>query len=199
MAQVRIKKRVAIPALLLVLIAGMFGRAVARGTMTGAPVDPKGAADGVVCGLVAGEGGGKPARCAVVIDKPLEQVLGVLTDYQHYGEVFPYLAEVKGVREADGSDRLSGVASSPVLHSWPFDLHLRHSKTATGHVISWDDPGGKLKRNAGHWTLTRVGSGGTLAAYTLDIQISHYPGFIVRDVLLNRMPAVLTALKQRLG
>lgn len=195
---VQIKKRVVLPLLLLGLALGIGARAVLRGTVThDAPTDPREAGT-VTCSLLASPDGGKPVRCAILLDRPVEQVRDVLVDYPHYTDIFPYLSELSAKQEADGRYRLKGVAASPVLHAWPFEILLTREERPDGLRIAWDEPGGKLARNRGDWTLVRAGAGRTLAAYTLDIQIVHYPGFLVRDVLMDRMPAVLQAVRKRL-
>ncbi len=196
----RLRKRVLIP----LIVVGIFGLlllgAYVRGTWADTtPKDPTSSADGVVCHLYRTPDGHTPVRCAVLLDHPIDRVWKVVTDYDHYGEIFPTLATVpvKVLRVDVGGYHLSGVAHS-VLGDWPFNIHINHKVTPEQRVASWNDTAGDVRLNRGSWTLTPKGPGKTLLVYSLEVEIKGYPNFLVRNVLLSRQPGVMGAVVERL-
>ena len=183
----------------LIVISVLFlVHAIVRGTLVQTPVDPSAAGDGVVCGLNRLDDGSKRARCALFIDAPIDAVWGVITDYPHYPQIFPYLRTVAFANEPDGRVHMSGVASTKMYRDWPFDLYLVNQVTPELRTASWDEPGGRLTTNRGNWTARRISATQTLLSYSLEITVRHLPHFILRNVLLDHIPAVLLAVKTHL-
>jgi uncharacterized membrane protein len=203
----RIKKRFLIPAILLGIFALFLLGAYIRGTWADAePRDPKTAEDGIICHIYQTPEGHKPVRCSVLLDRPIDKVWKVLTDYDNWSEVFPTLhAEpIKVTPQAGPRDgvrpssyHLAGTASS-VLGSWPFGISVEQTQTAQKRVISWSErPGGDVLLNRGSFTLIPR-EGKTLLVYSLEVELARYPNFVVRNVLLNRQPGVVRALMEHL-
>lgn len=195
----RLKKRQILPLVLLALVAGFLAWASVRGSWADTVAkDPRSPADGTVCQLYQSPDGHKQVRCALLVDAPVEQVWAVVTDYEHFDEIFPYLQSTHAVREADGRYHLTGTAAAPVYGSWTFDTHLTHREGPPVYVVSWDEPGAELTCNRGSWTLTPTGPNQTLIVYLLELEVRHFPRFAVRNVLLDRVPAVVSAVAKRL-
>jgi uncharacterized membrane protein len=196
----RLRKRLLFPLILLGLAGAALLWAYVRGTWADTvPHDPKSSAEGVVCQLYRTPEGHTPVRCAAVIDRPLDDVWKVVTDYEHYGDIFPTLrsAPVAVARDPDGRYHLSGVASS-VLGDWPFDIHIRHTDSPEKKAASWDGGSGDVRLNRGSFVLTPLGADRTLLVYSLEVEIASYPNFLVRNLLLSRQPGVMKALIERL-
>lgn len=195
----RLKKRVVIPLVIVGVLGAALLWAYVRGTWAdSAARDPAGPDDGVVVQLLRTADGHTTVRCAAVVDRPAEKVWAVVTDYDHYGEIFPTLASapVRVTPEAGGVVRLQGVAGS-WLGDWPFDIRIAHEETAEKRVASWNGAGGDIVVNRGSFTVTPHGAGQALLVYSLEVELASYPNFIVRNVLLSRQPGVLRALVER--
>jgi uncharacterized membrane protein len=133
-------------------------------------------------------------RCAVVLDRPLETVWAVVTDYDHYADIFPTLTEAEGKSGADGGE-LRGSARAWPLGSWPVEIRFRHDVTPDRRVASWDSPGGDLVVNRGSWTLTRLPNGRTLLVYALTVRSASFPRVVINNVLLDRNPQAVAAAR----
>src|SRR6266487_3963951 len=94
----RVRKRLLVPAVAAGLLLLLLGTAVVRGTWADkVPKDPAGPEEGVVCRLYRPADGPWQVRCAVVLEDPPERVWKVVTDYEHFADIFPTLesAEVE--------------------------------------------------------------------------------------------------------
>src|SRR5262245_17386922 len=89
-ARRRLKKRWLIPGVILGALLVLLVWAFIRGTWADTtPRDPASPADGIITQLIKTPEGHKPVRCAVLLDHPLDEVWKAVTDYEHYGEIFP--------------------------------------------------------------------------------------------------------------
>ena len=189
----RLKKRFLFPGILLAVLLGLLGWAVVRGTwVDDLPRDPTTAADGVVTQLYRTENG-KVVRCAAVFDAPLEAVWAVLTEYDRFSDVFPRVASSRGTRTPDGRWFLEGAVDAGFLGQWPFAARIAHAETADRCSSSWDEPSHDLLINRGSWTVSRIGGNRTLVVYVLEVDVKGYPVFIVRNVLLSKLPEIVRA------
>ncbi len=195
----RVKKRIVIPAVLVVLLLAVFAWLFVRGTWADAAErDPATATDDVVTQLYRDAAGQTSVRCAVAIDAPAEAVWAVITDYDHQAEFLPYVASLSGTREGAGKVHVAGVAHSRLWGDWPFDSHVtEHAEPDQGrYTITWDEKGeGELAVNRGGWAVRARRPHETLLIYTLDVQTAHYPNFLVRNLILDRLPAVVRAVR----
>ncbi len=197
------------------IILGVFGLlllgAYIRGTWADTtPRDPATVEEGIICHLYQTPDGRKPVRCAVLLDHPIDRVWSVLTDYPAWSETFPTLSAqpVKvtrpppGVRPDGVEDiaYLSGVASS-VLGDWPFAIRVEQRRSPEKRVISWTGQraDADVRRNEGSFTLTPKEGGKTLLVYSLDVELTNYPAFVVRNILLSRQPGAVRSLVDRLN
>jgi uncharacterized protein YndB with AHSA1/START domain len=190
----RIKKRVVVPALILLLLFGTGARVVIKGSWADdAAHDPTSSADGIVRQLVL-ENGRKVPRIAVVIDRPVEEVWAAITSYDHFSEIFPDMAGAKGEREADGRWHFTGTATT-LVGSWPIDVKITHAHEGATYRASWDDASRPFAVNRGSWTVSPVGTGSTLVVYSLDAEIPGYPAFAIRYAILHRSKTALRDLR----
>ncbi len=196
-AERHLRKRVVIPSLIGVLLLIALAVAVVRGTWADRETrNPSSSAEGPLTQLYQTPDGHKQARCALVIDRPIERVWAVVTDYDHFAAIFPMVASASAERAPDGRYRLTGVATSP-LGSWEFTAHVRHDELPIQKVASWDEPSGRLTVNRGSWTLTLLGADRTLLVYALEVEVPPYPAFVVRNVLLSRVDGAVRAVARR--
>ena len=184
-----------IPILLLALVTGLIAWAIVRGTWADHETrDPGSPADGIITQLYQGPDGRKYVRCAVILEQPLDDVWAVVTDYEHYSEVFPHVCHTQIDRDADGRYHLSGAARTPIFGDWPFEVHIRHAESPGVYSSLWDDPTQSLSVNRGGWTLTRLGPRMTLATYMLDVEIHPFPNFIIRNAFLSKLRDIVDAV-----
>jgi hypothetical protein len=200
-------KRIVIPAILLVAVTIFVVRAVVRGSWAETePRNPESSADGVVRQLIEmpaeARVQGKFVRLAIVVDRPIDAVWTVLTDYDHLDEALPHLGPVKATKEPDGKIHLAGAVTS-AFRDFPFDVTVTHDRTPDGRdrFVSWNNPGGAMTVNRGNWRVTELGPGKTRVVYMVDVDVHPFPRWLVRYVLLHGLrPAMYTlraAVEQR--
>jgi ribosome-associated toxin RatA of RatAB toxin-antitoxin module len=193
----RRKRWLLVPAALLALVLAAGAVAYARGTWADTrPHDPAGPADGPVAQVYQVPDGGKEVRSAIVLPYPREQVWKVVTDYEHYGDFLPYLADLE-VTAADGGCHMKGRAKSALPGWWPFEIDIRQEQTADRWSATWDQPGGPVQVNKGGWVLTPAGAGQTLLVLHLETEARGTPTFLIRNVYLHRLKEVVRAVGRR--
>jgi len=191
------KKRIVIPAVFIGVVMALLLWETLRGNWTDPQArNPSSAADGLVTQLIRTPEGRKQIRAAVIVSAPPERVWKVVTDYDHFSDVFPNLATSKGVRDLDGRWHVTGEIRS-IVGRWPMDLHVRHEESAPRFVASWDEPHGAWKINRGSWGVTPHGARETLLEYNLELRVSPFPDFVVRAVLLDQLKPVMGAVASR--
>jgi hypothetical protein len=191
-------KRVLLPLTLLVLLAVLV--LVVRGTWADTvPKDPTSSAEGAMSQLYQSPDGRKQVRCARVLDFPATAVWKVVTDYNHFGDIFPYERSVTGELQPDGQWRVRGIAHAWPYGEWPFDVYVTQRETPDGYRASWDNPGGDLTVNRGSWEVTPLqGPAQTLLVLSLEFEVRPFTTFYIRNALLHRLKGMLAAVDTRL-
>lgn len=193
-----LRKRILIPAVVVALLVLFLIGAIVRGTWADTearnPTDPS---EGIIRQVFLTPEGHKIVRCAMVLDHPLDQVWAVVTDYEHFPEIFSTLRSARAESAGDGTVRLSGEARA-FFTVWPFDIVIRHQITPDRRSASWTGEGDRVRMVHGSWTLTPAGPNRTLLVYASEVEVPGYPGWFVRNVLLTRQPKVLQAVADRL-
>ncbi len=192
----RIRMRIVIPAVLIGVVVALLLWGIVRGNWTDAESRNPSAAGGVVSQLLRTAEGRKQIRAAVIVSAPPERVWKVVTDYNHFSDVFPNIGTSKGVRDSDGRWHVTGEVRS-IVGRWPMDLHVRHEESTSRFVASWDEPHGAWRINRGSWVVTQHGPRETLLEYNLELKVSPFPDFVVRAVLLGQLKPVMTAVVNR--
>ena len=193
----RRKRWWAVPAILLAVVLAAGAWAYARGTWADTqPHDPAGVEDGPVSQVYQAPDGGKQVRSAVLLPFPRERVWQVVTDYAHYGDFLPYLADLE-VTPAEGGCHMKGRAKSALPGWWPFEIDVRQEQTAERWSAGWDQPGGPVLVNKGGWVVTPAGEGQTLLVLHLETEARGTPTFLIRNVYLHRLKDVLRSVRRR--
>lgn len=173
-----------------------------RGTSTHpTPLAPTDAAQGVQRQLFAAPDGPR-VQAAVVLERPLDDVWQVVTDYPHFGEIFSPPLWTLEVERADWTDErrchLTGQARSR-LWAVPIDVTIDHERAADGsRTASWDDSSGD-RVNRGRWLLRPLGPERTRVVYEAQVRVGSYPAFLIDDLLLTEVGYVLTGVRDRLA
>jgi hypothetical protein len=191
-------RRVAVPVVLLVLLLATGVVLFVRGTWADTqPRDPADVAAGPVAQVYQPPGESKRVRCAILLPAPPERVRGVVTDYKHYGDLLPYLADVSAEPAADGW-HMTGQARSVLGGYWPFAIDV-HEKAEGGRFVAWWDQTGtvEVRVNRGSWEVAPAGPGQTLLVLSLEGEVHNYPTFILRNVFLHRLKEVLRRVAQQ--
>ena len=175
-----------------------LGWAYARGTYADAEErNPADSAAGPVRQLYQTPDGHKHVRCSIVIDAPAKEAWGVITDYEHFREIFARLTEASFARRPAGRRELTGALRSRLWGTYEFTTVVRHEESADRFVASWDQPGGDLQVNRGRWEVRALGADRCLLVLMLEASVAKAPDFVLRDVLLGRVKPVLAALRDR--
>lgn len=186
-----LRKRVLIPAALFGTAGVLLLVLILRGTLaTSETPRPSSAADGPLSHLWLSPEGRKVIRCAIVIDRPIDRVWGVVTGYAEFPKVFPTILKAETNVEPDGRHRLKADVAASIFGTWGVDILIRHEDQGDRRVASWDQPTGAILRNKGSWTLTKLDAGRTLVEYLVDVEVAGYPNWFVRALLRGRQKGV---------
>jgi len=197
----RRRRWLVVPASLLLLVAGAVVVLFVRGTWAdSSPRNPSSVEEGPVAQLYQPPGEHKRIRSAVLLPYPREIVWKVVTDYEHYSELLPYLANVEAKRNVNGSWHMAGLAKSALQGYWDFTIDIYEDVSHEQWVARWDQPndGGEVLVNKGSWTVTSMGNDRTLLALELEAEVHHYPTFFLRNYFLHRLKQVLLAVDHHL-
>jgi uncharacterized membrane protein len=197
-----LKKRILIPTILIVLFAALLIGAYVRGSWADtSPRNPQTPAEGAVVHLYQPkEDGALQVRGAILIDAPAARVWAVVRDYPSHPRFMPYIRTL----EAHPGERdrvfLSGVAHSRLWGDWPFKMYVDHQADADKkYVAHWDGPSDVLTVNRGSWTVTAVNPEQTLVVLALEWEAPGYATFFINNLLLDRVPAMLRALRDEVN
>jgi hypothetical protein len=180
-------------------LAAVATGAYVRGTWADVePVTPSEVSSDPVCQLVEVPGEGKQVRCAMLLPYSLDQLWQAVTDYDNYGDICPYVRAGDVEHDPDGTCRLEARAETGLATGVPFRAEIGHEQMLNRYRTTWDEPSGDVLVNRGHWILTPRGPAETLVELTLEVQVRGVPTFILRNLSMRRLPAVVRALEQRL-
>jgi hypothetical protein len=195
-APARFRKRIFIPVAFIAVVTALLLWEIVRGNWSDPqPRNPSTTA-GIVTQLVRGPEDRKQIRAALILNAPAQSVWNVVTDYNHFADIFQNVRASKGVRDSDGRWHLTGEIRS-FLARWPMDVHVRHEESPGRFVASWDEPHDAWKINRGSWVVTQHGRGETLLEYNLELRVSPFPDCIVRAVLLDQLKPVMRAVRNQ--
>lgn len=195
----RARRRYIIPLVLLSILFAAVIAAVVHGSWADRmPRDPKSPADGIICRLYQPPDGPWQVRCAMVLDYSPEKVWAVITDYDHFAEIFPTLESAEHERLEGGKVRLQGMARS-ALGNWPYDIEVSHEVEGERRHSHWEGESGDVQKLRGSWTVTPAGPGQTLLVYASHVEIKRYPDWVVVNAMFARQPKVMEAVADRLA
>jgi uncharacterized membrane protein len=198
----RVRKRILIPSVLLALLVLGAGWLWWRGTSAEtAPRDPARAAEGPVTQLLT-QDGRTFVRCAIIVDAPPEDVWRVVTDFDSHPKFMPYIAELSQQKLEDGKVRLTGVARTHVWADWPFeiDVTLKEDPAKGEFSASWHEENKTdFAVNRGAWTLRPHQDKQTLVVFTKQAELSGYPNFLIRNIMMNRVDELLAAVRDEVA
>jgi uncharacterized membrane protein len=186
-----------VTAILLVLFLWFF----VRGIWTEETVrNPQASADGVTRQLYRAPDGEVFVRCAIVIDAPAAKVWSVVSDYANHPHFLPSIQSLEIESKEGNRVRLAGVAHSALWGDWPFTMDMiQKVGPDKEYSASWDEPGGILTVNRGSWTVKALDPRQTLVVLEMHWEARNYASFFLRNLLLNRLPSMLTGLRDEVG
>lgn len=194
----RVRKRILIPSVLLAVLAlatiWLYWRGTAADTVERNPSSP---ADGPVTQLFS-QDGRTSVRCAIIVDAPTAAVWPVVTDYDSHSRFVPYIAQLSSQKLDDGKVRLTGVAHSRMWGDWPFEINVTESKQPDqgNYSATWDEPDKSgFAVNRGGWVLKPIGAKQTLLVFTKEAEFSGYPNFLIRNILMDRVGAIVRGMR----
>ncbi len=196
--QPKSKRRLWIPGLLFLGMTSALVWAIIHGNWSPALPEPTRSSEGVRCGYESLPDGGKAVKCAFVVDKPMRSVKGMITDYNRFDKLFPYLRSAKGIPQGGDQIRFVGTAHYTSYDSFDFEVLITHHEGLSDFTASWDSPSKYLAKNKGNWNLHYLDSQHTLVTYTLELQVKGIPSFIIRNLLIDQVPQVAEAAKKNI-
>jgi hypothetical protein len=193
----RSRRLLAVFALPALVLLGALG-AWARGTWAEAPRDPAAVGEGPTCCVCLAPDGGKEVRCALRVPFPMDEVWAAVTDYEHFGDICPYIRARDVSHDPDGRTLLQAEARSGLGGHVPFEVELRREQMLDEYVSTWDQASGDVEVNRGRWVLRPTGPRETLVAVSLEVQVRGVPTFILRNISRHRLRKVAQAVERRL-
>jgi len=198
------RRRIFIPVfllLVLVVIVAIAGAAVVRGEWADSTErNPSSPDDETVTQLWRKPNGNVVVRCAIVVDAPPKDVWAAVSDYARYDKFLPDVSKVEATPEKDGRVLVAGVVYSRLGNELPFEALAKHAASPDKgeYTAAWSERDmNAFKLNRGSWSVTPIDKTQrqTLLACTLQIEMKDYPNFVVRNVLLVQLPAVVKAMR----
>jgi hypothetical protein len=196
---VRIKKRILIPGLLLALFLFVLAFMAIRGSC--APrrfLVPAASSDGIHAQLYRRPDGRIVVRSSVVFDLPMPSIWGVLTDPSRLEATYPYLKNVRLEGAAGGPNRLTGTMQV-LWQTVPVDIDLKLVQSQGSCEITWEGSRAPFRANVGRWALTALAPGSTRLTGEADIELGTFPGFLVRNHVLDQVENTLRGVASCLG
>jgi hypothetical protein len=192
------RRWVRVPLFLLLLVLAVYGYLFVRGTWADSvPRDPATVEQRPVTQLFRDEQGRITVRSAIRLKHPRAKVWALVTDYDHYGEMLPYVKDITA-KKGDGGTVVSGKAASALSGWWDFTMTVREAK-GEAWSANWDaSPTEEIPVNRGGWTLHEPADGETLLELRLETEARGYPRFFLRNFFLYRLGRVLEAVKRHL-
>ena len=134
---------------------------------------------------------------AILLPYPVEDVWAVVSDYDKYGDLLPYLNDITAEKIGDDEYRMKGQAKSVIRGYWPFEITIHQAKKTDGGRISWDESStnGEVRLNRGSWLLTKHGDNETLLVLSLEAEVQSTPTFLLRNFFLYRLKHVVLAVE----
>lgn len=189
--------------LALAIISTLFFFAfIVRGSWASAtPKIPTSVEQGIVTQLYLTPTGQKEIHCYAVLNYPAKDVWQVVTDYEHFAEIFGgkfWSIKISKVEKKENNIfHMAGEVTS-TIGTWPMDVDITHTETPDKYIASWDKPGDVVKINRGSWTITPISADKALVVYSLESQISPFPQFVTNNVFLSQLKPVIKAVENRL-
>ena len=186
-----------VPLALLLILAGLGAYYYDRGTRIVPAADPAISADGVVTHLVSHDGE-VAVRSAIVIDAPAKRVWSVVIDYDSHSRFLPYISALTSKKLGDGVVHIEGTAHSRLWGDWPFASDMKHVSQVgpEKHQATWRETAPKgFLLNAGSWEVVPLDTKRSLLVFTLALEVEQGPGFLVRNIVMNRTPSASYAMR----
>jgi uncharacterized protein YndB with AHSA1/START domain len=198
----RVRKRIWIPGALLGVLVLCFVWLWWRGTSADSVErNPASEADGAVTQLLSQEGR-TFVRTAIVVPATPAAVWKVVTDYDSHPKFIRYVAELSSQKQGDGRVHLKGVAHSRLWGDFPFESDVTHAeKPAAGeYTASWHEEGkAGFVVDRGAWKVLRLPNDQSLLIFTLQMEIEGYPNFLVRNILMDRVGAMVQSMRDEVA
>lgn len=196
-----VRKRIYIPLIILIVLVVASVILFVRGTWAdSAENNPATTADGAVTQLLRKPNGNVVIRCAILVDAPPKDVWAVVSGYDKHGEFLPYVSKVEAAKQPDGRFKINGIAQSRLWGDWPFESLTTHEEHPDDgeYAATWEERDvEEFEVNRGGWHLKPIDKTKqqTLLSFSLQIDLKRYPNFIVRNIIMDRLSSILTAMR----
>jgi Polyketide cyclase / dehydrase and lipid transport len=185
-------RRLVVSALLLGIVG--LGWLILRGSW---PDDverlPTTAADGPITQLYRAPDGRVQVRGAIVLSAPPALAWETATDYANHETFLPFESRVE-VELTTNAVCVSGLVDAGNGEKAPFSCWVHLHGQGGERTATWAEANESNGVNRGEWRVKSV-EGGTLVVLTMQIEFEGKPAFLVRNILMNRMPQILQALR----
>jgi len=195
---IRVKKRILVPAFLVVAMLGMVCRSYIRGSWADSQwLVPASAADGVHSQIYRTDQGRIVNRAAVVVTSPITRVRELITDSKRFGNLLPGIGELE-IKSTGETNRIEGTWVTPWA-TVPLSVSVYQKDEGRTFTLGWEGTQAPFKANRGAWTLERIDEATTRVCAKADIGFFWYPDFLVRNFLLDHLLETLLNLRESLS
>ena len=122
-----------------------------------------------------------------------EDFFSVIADYERYPDFLPDMESVEVLSRAE--ERVEARFTATFLKRVSYTLEIVERAP---NAMDWSLIEGPFKVSDGSWRLERLADGGTLARYSIEVQLhSFVPKSLSTPVVAKTVPALLEAFKAR--
>jgi len=138
---------------------------------------------------------GVRVHAEATVEAPLDAVLKVLEDFDHYAE---YMPRVRRAERRPGNLVYTEIASPwPLKDVW-FVAQVARERAGSATSVRWTTRSGNLRTNEGAWTLSTRADGRTRLRYEGLVELYHpIPPPLLRMVEAHELPLVVQAIRAR--
>jgi coenzyme Q-binding protein COQ10 len=131
---------------------------------------------------------------SILINRSIEDVYNVITDFESYPEFLPDMSEVNVIKMTKAKAEIEFKLNIFTTIKYTLELTFKRPTSVTWKLVKGD----MMSKNTGSWSLKEKGEGKTEAAYSIDAELGLLVPKSITNVLVgSNLPKMLKSFKER--